>query len=433
MTTRPERGPRPRRALSSGLAALCALALGVGVATPSSADTGDDKRTADQRVSDLKAALEDTSADLSTAYLQLQATRAQLPAAQAALAQALAGEQSATQHNDTVAAQLAVAKADEARAVTDRAANAKELADSQATLDRFAADLFQGGSTGSQMSVAFGDDRADDFATRVVLADQVGSMADSAIKELKNARAEATAKGAYLRTVQAEVTALKKQAEDLLASAASARAAAADAKLRLDTLLSQQAAYAAQVESKRAEEQARLTAAQAEQATLQATLEAQARGASAAEAARAAAAAAAGRAYTPTVGGTGFPTPAASGPITSPYGTRFHPILLVWKLHSGTDFGVPCGTPVVAAADGTVISAGWGGGYGNRVLIDHGIVSGVDLVTTYNHLTSVVVTGGTVKRGQLIAYSGTTGYSTGCHLHFETLENGQFVDPVKWL
>ena len=112
---------------------------------------------------------------------------------------------------------------------------------------------------------------------------------------------------------------------------------------------------------------------------------------------------------------------------------RFHPILHVWKLHAGTDFGVPCGTPVMAAADGTVISAGWGGGNGNRIVIDHGIVSGVGLASTYNHLSSFVVKSGKVKRGQLIAYSGTTGYSTGCHLHFETLENGQFVNPMKWL
>jgi len=122
-----------------------------------------------------------------------------------------------------------------------------------------------------------------------------------------------------------------------------------------------------------------------------------------------------------------------NGPITSPFGLRFHPILHVWKLHSGTDFAVPCGTPVFAAADGTVISAGYGGGNGNRIVIDHGIVSGVDLASTYNHLTSFVVKSGRVTRGQLIAYSGTTGYSTGCHLHFETLENGQFVDPMKWL
>jgi len=88
---------------------------------------------------------------------------------------------------------------------------------------------------------------------------------------------------------------------------------------------------------------------------------------------------------------------------------------------------------VYAAAEGTVISAGWAGGYGNRVVIDHGEVAGGDLATTYNHLTRIVVGGGHVARGQLIAYSGTTGLSTGCHLHFETLVNGSYVDPLRWL
>ena len=77
--------------------------------------------------------------------------------------------------------------------------------------------------------------------------------------------------------------------------------------------------------------------------------------------------------------------------------------------------------------------AGWGGGYGNRVVIDHGLKNNVGLASAYNHLSRVTVGGGSVSRGQLIGYVGDTGTSTGCHLHFETLENGDFVDPRKWL
>jgi murein DD-endopeptidase MepM/ murein hydrolase activator NlpD len=139
-------------------------------------------------------------------------------------------------------------------------------------------------------------------------------------------------------------------------------------------------------------------------------------------------------------GGAGAPGPSsgylsypANGPITSGFGMRYHPILHIWRLHSGTDFGIGCGTPVYAAAPGVVISAGWAGGYGNRIVIDHGMVRGVDLATTYNHLTRIVAGGGHVTRGQLIAYSGTTGLSTGCHLHFEVLVNGSYVNPTTWL
>jgi murein DD-endopeptidase MepM/ murein hydrolase activator NlpD len=422
-----------RRTTVAGVAALCALGLGVTGAVSSAADNGDQKRAVDQRIQDIQGALDETSADLANAYNALQATQAQLPAAQAALTQAQDAERTATQRNDEVAAQLAVAEANEHRATDAQAANKVKLDQTQSVLDNVAADLFQGGGGGSQMSVALGATSADDFATRVVLADQVGSLTDTALKELQNARAEASAQEAYLSAVKAEVATLKHDAETTLATAQNARAAATTAKTNLDALLAQQTTYAAQVESKKADELQRLAEAEAEQAQLQATLAAQARAAAAAEAARQAAAKVAGPAYAPVTGGGGFLSHAASGPITSPFGTRYHPILHVWKLHSGTDFAVPCGTPVFAAADGTVISAGNGGGNGNRIVIDHGIVSGVDLASTYNHLTSFVVTSGKVKRGQLIAYSGTTGYSTGCHLHFETLENGQFVDPLKWL
>ena len=124
----------------------------------------------------------------------------------------------------------------------------------------------------------------------------------------------------------------------------------------------------------------------------------------------------------------------AYGRTTSGFGMRWHPVLQKWMLHDGLDWGIGCGTPVRAAAPGTVIRAGWReSGWGNQVLIDHGIHRGVDLVTSYNHLSSIVKFGGSVNRGQLIGYSGTTGYSTGCHLHFGTYEDGTPVNPRKWL
>jgi murein DD-endopeptidase MepM/ murein hydrolase activator NlpD len=120
--------------------------------------------------------------------------------------------------------------------------------------------------------------------------------------------------------------------------------------------------------------------------------------------------------------------------VTSSYGMRFHPILHVWKLHDGTDFGAACGTPLYAPADGVVQSAYYNAGYGNRIIIGHGIVRGVSLWTSVNHLTSFAVRAGEhVSRGELIGYSGTTGYSTGCHLHFMVYVNGYTVDPMRWL
>ena len=125
----------------------------------------------------------------------------------------------------------------------------------------------------------------------------------------------------------------------------------------------------------------------------------------------------------------GFSRPVPGG-ITSPFGMRFHPVLHVWKLHDGTDFGAACGTPIRAPADGRVASVSFNAGYGNRLLLDHRI-DGRTIRTGYNHATRYVVSAGTVvKRGQLLGYVGTTGYSTGCHLHLMLWVNGRLANPM---
>lgn len=116
--------------------------------------------------------------------------------------------------------------------------------------------------------------------------------------------------------------------------------------------------------------------------------------------------------------------------ITSPYGYRTHPILKKKKLHTGIDIAVPSGSTIIAANDGTVIYAGYYGGYGNAVIIDHG----GKISTLYAHNSKLLVKeGDKVKRGQAVAKSGSTGLSTGPHLHFEVRLNGQHTDPMGYL
>jgi murein DD-endopeptidase MepM/ murein hydrolase activator NlpD len=115
------------------------------------------------------------------------------------------------------------------------------------------------------------------------------------------------------------------------------------------------------------------------------------------------------------------------GPITSPFGMRVHPITGRYKLHTGVDIGAPYGTSVRAADKGVVISTGWMKAYGQTVVIDHG--SGVH--TWYCHLSAITVSeGSVVSRGQVIGRVGSTGMSTGPHLHFSVLKNGDFVNPL---
>lgn len=126
-------------------------------------------------------------------------------------------------------------------------------------------------------------------------------------------------------------------------------------------------------------------------------------------------------------GQMGYPS---RGPITSPFGWRLHPVLGSSRFHAGTDFGAEYGTPIHASDRGTILFAGWYGGYGNAVVIDHG----KGLTTLYGHASQIYVSAGqVVQRGQAIAAVGSSGLSTGPHLHFEVRQNGQPVDPLAFL
>jgi murein DD-endopeptidase MepM/ murein hydrolase activator NlpD len=124
-------------------------------------------------------------------------------------------------------------------------------------------------------------------------------------------------------------------------------------------------------------------------------------------------------------GGMERPVP---GRVTSPFGKRFHPILGYERMHKGVDLAAAYGSPIVAAADGRVVSAGWHGGYGNQVAIAHG----GGMQTTYGHMSRIAAFAGeAVRRGQVIGYVGSTGLSTGPHVHFEVTKDGRPVNPLS--
>ncbi len=130
----------------------------------------------------------------------------------------------------------------------------------------------------------------------------------------------------------------------------------------------------------------------------------------------------------------GFLMRPVDGSVTSPFGYRIHPIYGYWGLHDGTDFGVSCGEGMRAAAAGKVISRYYSSVYGNRLYLDVGKVNGHSLTVVYNHATSYRVNvGDTVARGEIVGYVGSTGWSTGCHLHFTVLQDGDAVDPMNYL
>jgi murein DD-endopeptidase MepM/ murein hydrolase activator NlpD len=133
-----------------------------------------------------------------------------------------------------------------------------------------------------------------------------------------------------------------------------------------------------------------------------------------------------------TAGRHGFLRP-VPGPITSGFGMRLHPVLRTWKLHDGTDIGAACGIPIRAPYAGRVSASYRNAGYGNRLMIDHGVVDGRRVVTGFNHAASYVVgVGYMVRRGQVIGFVGSTGFSTGCHLHLMVWLDGAVVNPMSW-
>jgi len=354
--------------------------------------------------------------------VELQRTKAELPGARHSLAAADDAQVRADRHNEAVATALAVAKAYAAKAGDALARNARESQQVQDQIGNLARDDYQQGAI-SGLSIALEASSPQDFTNPLIMMDTVMRVRLATLSELDTVRAEGKADQARLVAVRQQVAALKVQAEAALAQAAAARRTAAAAQARLDRLYAAQTRYAATVAAKKAAEITNLKRMQARSDALRRILAARAAQMHANQG-------------SPQGSRSGYLSKPVNAPESSDFGMRLDPVLRIWQLHAGIDFAADCGSPVRAAANGQVILTtpeAFSGGYGNQLVIDHGSKHGVDLTTTYNHLTSFVVTGGYVRRGQLVAYSGTTGLSTGCHLHFETRENGTPVDPRLWL
>ena len=415
------------------MAGLCVVVLALLslVLTPHTlADTAGEKKKLDADIAALRIALEGTAQDLANAFVELERTRAQLPRARQALAAADVARAAADRQNEAMTTAVAVAEADEARARDALARNARAHEAVRDQLGNLARDDYQKGGV-SALAIALGATSPGELTDRILMMDTAMRVRRETLRELETTRAQGVADQAHLVAVRRQVAGLKAQAQASLARATAARGTAAAAKARIDQLYAAQSRYEDSVAAKKAVQLANLRQMQAQSDSLTRVLAARAR------AAREAAA----RSGRPSGGsqqggGTGSLSHPVTAPISSQFGPRMDPVLRVWRLHAGIDFAAGCGSPVYAAAAGDVIMTtpeSQSGGYGNRLVIDHGLARGVDLTTTYNHLSSFVVTSGPVARGQLVAYSGTTGFSTGCHLHFETRQDGTPVNPVGWL
>ncbi len=410
------------RHAAAAAATLCLLG-GVLLAPGAAADSVDDQKKAlDQQIAQLRDQLEGTSREFADAAVTLTRAQAELVDVRAQLATAESKLTQARQQDAAVASRLAYSEAEETKALAELDAQRQAEHDTRAAIGLIARQTYvDSGLTG--LSMALQSDSPDQFADQLAFASTALQSQSGTIHRLAVQQADLRARSAKLTAIRQQVGVLKEQSAAAVSARKAAEATAQAAETQQADLVARQTSALAVIKAKSAEETARLDKLQRQQQDLAAELAARAR-------AQAAMHHLSLKAPPPSRGVLGYP---ANGPITSGYGMRYHPILHIYRLHSGTDFGVACGTPVYAAAAGRIVSAGWAGGYGNRVVVDHGWLAGADLATTYNHLSKIVVNSGSVRRGQLIAYSGTTGLSTGCHLHFEVLVNGSFTNPMSYL
>jgi murein DD-endopeptidase MepM/ murein hydrolase activator NlpD len=446
-----------RRILSAAVALVLAASLGASAPAAYADDLEDQQAALKAEAARVQESLEFVDAKISKAAGDLVIYRGQLPAAQQALLEAQGRVASAVKEVEALAARVDLAQENKAKITQQLDADKQKIAGTKKLIGQIATQAYKSGGVPSDLTLFFGSNNTGSLTDTMDMADQALRSQNAAMDKLTQQNATNVNSQARLQAVEAEIRDLKAKADAALAKEKAARDEAAAKKAKVDKLIADTTRLNNELEAARPGIQKKLAGVKARQDAVAAEIkerDRKLREAWLAEQRRiAAAAAAAAKAkgeqpapYVPPVAGP----PSAFGlrhpfpdsvPITSGFGWRSTPPGTIdfygtgGYMHTGIDFGAACGTPVYAAAAGTVFSAGWADdGGGNNVKISHGVVQGNSLTTIYYHNTSVVVSvGQQVSQGQLIAYSGTTGNSTGCHSHFETWLNGEAVDPMRLL
>ena len=358
------------------------------------------------------------AAALEAASKALQSAESDLALARGALA--------------TARAELAAAHAADVRAETDLRASVlaetratQELADVRARLNahrqdlgRLARSAYQTNGPFGELALVLASDSPEQMADRLAFMQSIASAGNAVIADLGVARAD-------LESSQARLAAARQRQQALRAAAAAALAATA-AKEQVATLAEQQVQVV--VAARRAAVAAALKAKKEDEARYRVMVVQSGR---LGERIRELSAELARTKHPPQ--GTGEMVRPGTGALTSPFGPRFHPILHYVKIHTGLDLGVGDGISY-AADDGVVIITEYNVAYGNMTVIDHGTVGGLHMATLYAHQAAVAVKpGDRVRKGQPIGAIGSTGYSTGPHLHFEVRVDGKPLDPAPFL
>jgi murein DD-endopeptidase MepM/ murein hydrolase activator NlpD len=403
--------------LSALLLVVAALASPFAAADD---DLKDKRKHVKKQISSASASLEETSAALRQATNALTQAQVALGSAQARLAETRGKLRAAEILDRRMQAKLEAAVKALATARSELARGKEDVQVQRDEVGELVAQMYEQGSPDLLgLSSMLEADGLEDL-TRVEAANEsISEDANHTLDSLRAAEVLLSVKEAKVETRKGEVEVQRQKAADnlKLMEALEAQAEAEEKSVR--ALVSQRASALAAAQSAKAHDRRILSGLRAEESRIIEMLKQ-----------RALEAAKNGGPGGPSGGFLSYPV---AGRITSPYGYRTHPIYGYYSLHNGVDFGASCGSPLYASANGTVISEYYQTAWGNRLIVDHGYQRGVGLATIYNHATHYVVgVGDSVQRGQVVGYVGSTGWSTGCHLHFTAMANGSPVDPMNW-
>ncbi|HET9828424.1 MAG TPA: M23 family metallopeptidase [Nocardioidaceae bacterium] len=433
----------PRTTLTHVAATLVAASLllaGV-VSLPAHADdrlTGR-KHQVEKRLVGAGQDLDESSAQVRSAAAALLSARSRLGQAQARLADTR-GRLSAAQALDAEMASRLSAAEDRLRAAqADLMAGRDKVVEQRDTLGRLVVSSYQTGDpTLLGLSMVLSTQDPTELTGQLNSVGNVMDKESAVLHRLEASRALLAVQAQEVAAARLEVAGRRRAAADNLVRKRSLEARAHATEEAVRGLVAARLSAQRRAEAARLADLAQLRGLRAEQERITTLLRRRA-DAARARARAAAAARHSSSAPAPVVGqggglqSGGYLSYPVNGPVTSPYGWRVHPIFGYRSLHDGDDFGAACGTPVRAAAPGRVLEEYFQAAWGNRLIIDHGFHDGVGLATISNHLSSYAVgVGAQVSRGQVVGYVGTTGWSTGCHLHFTVLQDGVAVDPMTW-
>lgn len=420
-----------RRRLLATVVAASVLTGFAALPQASADDLKHKKHKVERKITSAHADLDESSQQLRDATAALQSAQAKLSQAQDHLA-ATRGQLSVAQVLDRqMQAKLEAAVARLQQAQHDLHAGRVKIAEQRDEVGRIVAENFQSGDPSLMgLSMVLTTQDPAELTGQLNSVDSVMAKQSVILDRLEASKVLLTVQEQQVEDAKAEVAKQRKAAAENLERKKKLEAEAEDAEAQVHDLVGLRAQAQSEAAKARAADMAQLHALQKERDRISEILK---RRAEEARRRAAAAAAAADAADSGPIHSNGFLDWPVQAPITSPYGWRIHPIYGYRSLHDGIDLGAGCGTPIHAPANGRVIEEYYQTAWGNRIIIDHGWVRGVGLATISNHLTSYAVSvGDHVKRGQIIGYAGTTGWSTGCHLHFTVLQNGEAVDPMRW-